>query len=65
MNLKNLQHSGDSESEVGRHSRSHDIFQKDSPRVLFTHDYETESALVQCYLDGCESFSDVREQQNT
>lgn len=65
--MKNLQHSTDSESGVGRYSRSHDKFQRESLWIVLMHDYETESALVQspmCCLEGCESFSDVREQHN-
>lgn len=69
IDTKNLQYSGDSESEVGRYFRSHDIFQRESLWIFFIHDCETESALVwspMCCLEGCErkSFSDLKEQQN-
>lgn len=64
---KNLQYSGDSESEVSRYFRSHDIFQRDSLLIFFLRNCETGCALVQspmCCLEGCESFSDATEQQN-
>lgn len=69
MDIKYLQYSGDSESEVDRYFRSHDIFQREILWIFFIHDCEPESALVwslMCCLEGCEkeSFSDLKEKQN-
>lgn len=69
MDIKNLHYSRDSESEVSRYFRSHDIFQRETLWIFFICDCETESALVwspMCCLEGCEreSFSDLKEQQN-